>query len=136
MMTTLLILAVTAMLQSAAPLRVLDKGDQSNMDEGRQTVARTPAELNALWRLHAPDRPQPKVDFTREMVAGVFLGTRPTAGFAIDIVDTREDAGALVVRYRETRPARGLLTAQVITSAYAIVALPRREGTIRFEKIE
>lgn len=135
-MPMLLILAMTAMLQSPQPFRVLEKGDQSNMDDGRQLVARTPAEWNTLWRQHAPDRPQPKVDFGREMVGAVFLGTRPTAGFAIDIVSTKEEAGALVVQYRETRPARGLITAQVLTSAYAIVALPRREGTVKFEKIE
>jgi hypothetical protein len=135
-MITMIVHAMSALLQADAYPRVLDKGDQSNMDDGRQTVARTVAEWNALWRLHAPDRPQPKVDFEREMVAAVFMGSRPTAGFAINIVGTKEDAGALVVQYRETQPARGLLSAQVITSAYAIVALPRRDGAVRFAKVE
>jgi hypothetical protein len=125
-----------ALMQGEKPLRVLDKGDQSNMDAGRQAVLRFDAEWQALWRLHAPDRPQPSVDFGREMVAAVFLGTRPTAGFSVEILDWREEAGALVVRYRETRPAKGLLTAQIITSAYAIVALPRREGAVRFERAD
>jgi hypothetical protein len=136
MITTLVGVALAAALQGNASLRVLDRGDQSNMDDGRQTVARTAAELSAMWRLHAPERPQPKVDFAREMVVAVFLGTRPTAGFAIDIVGTKEDAGALVVQYRETRPAKGLLTAQVLTSAYAIVALPRHEGAVKFERVD
>jgi hypothetical protein len=70
------------------------------------------------------------------MVVGVFMGTRPTAGFAIEIVGTREEGGALVVQYREARPARGLITAQVITSAYHIVALPSRAGEIRFERLD
>lgn len=134
-MAPLIILALTAVLQGDAPLRVLDQGDQSSIDEARQSVARSPAELDALWRLHAPSRPQPKVDFAREMVAAVFLGMRPTAGFAIEIVGTREEAGALVVQYRERQPARGSFTAQVLTFAYAIVALPRREGAVRFEQI-
>ena len=136
MPTTLMVLAMSALLQAGGYPRVLEKGDQSNMDDGRETVARTAAEWNALWRLHAPDRPQPKVDFGREMVAAVFLGSRPSAGFAIDILGTKEDAGTLVVQYRATQPAQGQLSAQVITSAYAIVALPRRDGTVRFEKNE
>ena len=136
MLTTLTVLAAAIVLQAASPPRILDRGDQSSVDDERQAVARTAAEWNALWRIHAADRPQPKVDLTREMVVGVFLGSRPTAGFAVDIVGTREEADALVVRYRETRPARGLLTAQVITSAYAIVALPRRDGAVKFEKVE
>jgi hypothetical protein len=136
-MTLLIALAFAAMMQQGgASFRALDKGDQSNMDDARQAVARTADEYNALWRLHAPDRPQPRVDFPKEMVIGVFMGSRPTAGFAIDVVGSREEAGALVVQYRETRPARGLITAQVITSAYHIVAMPARTGTIRFERID
>ena len=70
------------------------------------------------------------------MVVGVFLGSRPTAGFGITIVGTREDQGELVVQYRETRPARGLITAQVITSAFHIVALPTRAGQVKFERVD
>jgi hypothetical protein len=132
----LAVVAITSMIQADNPPRILDRGDQSNMDDGRQVIARTPAEFEAIWRLHAPERPQPKVEFAREMVVAVFLGTRPSAGFGIDILGTREDADALVVRYRETRPAKGLLTAQVITSAYAIAALPRRDGAVRFERVD
>lgn len=136
MIATLMVLTMSALLQPSAYPRELDRGDQSNMDDGLQTVARTAAEWNALWRRHAPDRPQPKVDFAREMVAAVFMGSRPSAGFAITIIGTKEDAGGLVVEYRETRPGRDTLSAQVITSAYAIVALPRRDGAVRFAKIE
>lgn len=122
--------------QGGSSLRVLDKGDQSNMDDARQAVARTAVEWNTLWRQHAPDRPQPKVDLTREMVVGVFMGSRPTAGFAVEIVGTRGEGGGLVVQYRETRPARGLVTAQVITSAYHIVAVPSRPGDVKFERAQ
>ena len=129
-------LIAAAALQGGPPLRALDKGDQSNMDDVRQSVARTPAEWNTLWRQHAPDRTQPKVDFAREMVVGVFMGSRPTAGFAVEIFGTRDEGGMLVVQYRETRPARGMVSAQVITSAYHIVALPTRSGDVKFERAQ
>jgi len=136
-MTMLMAFLLAALMQQGGPpLRQLDKGDQSNVDDARQTVARTSDEYNTLWRLHAPDRPQPKVDFAKEMVVGVFMGSRPTAGFAIEILGTRDEAGTLVVQYRETRPARGMITAQVITSAYHIVAIQSRPGMVRFERIE
>jgi hypothetical protein len=136
MMTALFACAMSVMLQGNATFRMLDKGDQSNMDDGREAVARSAAEFSALWRLHAVDRPQPKIDFSREMVVAVFLGSRPSAGFAIDILGTKDEGGALVVQYRETRPAKGLIAAQMITSAYAIAAVPRREGTVKFERVE
>ena len=135
MTTTLWMLLAAVLLQADAPLRVLDKGDQSNVDEARQVVVRTSAAWTALWRQHAPDRQRPNVDFARDMVAGVFLGSRPSAGFAIDVVSAGDEHGNLVVRYRETRPPPGAVTAQVITSAYCIVALPRRDGEVRFERV-
>ena len=137
MLTTGLVLVALIQIQGAvaavAP-RVLDSGDQSNMDDGRQVVARTAAELNTLWRLHAPDRPQPGVNFATEMVVGVFIGSRPSAGFAVEILGVEERGGATVVRYRETAPGRDAITAQVITSAYQLVAVPKRTGEVRFEK--
>jgi hypothetical protein len=132
MLTRVVLLAL--LLQGAPALRVLESGDQSNMDDGRQAIIRTAAELNTLWRLHAPDRPQPAVNFATEMVIGVFMGSRPSAGFAVQILGVDERGGAIVVLYRETVPARDAVTAQVITSAYQLVAVPRRTGEVRFEK--
>lgn len=120
-------------LQGVSPLRVLDKGDQSNVDDGRQVAVRTTAEWNTLWRQHSPDRDQPRVDFGRDMVLGVFLGSRTTAGFSVEIVSARVEQGILVVRFRETRPQSDRILAQVITSPYHLVAVPRHTGDVKFE---
>ena len=131
-------LLAAAILQAAAPqpFRDLDKGTQSFVDEGRQVVARTAAEWSTLWRRHSPDRLQPAVDFTQEMVVGVFLGSRPTAGYALEIAGVEVGAGELVVRYRERRPRGDAITAQVITSPYHLVAVARRDGEVRFQRID
>jgi hypothetical protein len=99
-------------------------------------TARTAGEWDAVWKRHAPGRPQPQVDFSREMVVGVFAGSRNSAGYSVDIVSAQDQQGTLVVRYREVVPARGAVTAQIITSPYQLVAVPRHDGTVRFEKTE
>jgi VWFA-related protein len=123
-------------VQGRQTMRLLDAGPQSNVDEGRQVVARTAEEWQTLWTSHAPDRPMPTVDFSREMVAAVFLGSRPTGGFAVEIAGAVEQDGALVVQYRERRPGGDAITTQVITSPYQIAALPAYRGTVRFERID
>jgi hypothetical protein len=128
-----LVLLVLA-LQGVPPLRVLEKGDQSNVDDAQQVAARTTAEWDTLWRRHSPDRDQPRVNLARDMVLGVFLGSRPTAGFGVEILSTLDEQGVLVVRFRETRPPGDLLLAQVITSPYHLVAVPRHSGDVKFEK--
>ena len=55
----------------------------SGIDTPQQTVARTAAEFEALWKKHAPGQTVPTVDFTKQMVLAVFLGTRPTGGFSV-----------------------------------------------------
>jgi len=128
--------ALTAMVSAQTP-RTVEKGDQSNIDDARQVVVRDAAAWRALWQQHAPDRPMPAIDFSKESVVAVFMGSRNTAGYSVTILSTIEGGGALVVKYRETRPTPGGVTAQVLTFPYHIVAIPKVTATnVRFEKAE
>ena len=77
----------------------------------------------------------PAVDFAREEVAAVFLGTRPTGGFGVEIVGAGQKAGAFVVQYRETKPAADAITTQVITSPFLLVAMPKVNGDVKLERV-
>jgi protease stability complex PrcB-like protein len=122
-------------MQPALP-RTIAKGDQSNIESPAQVLARTEAEWEALWRRHAGDRERPPVDFTREIVVGVFMGSRPNAGFSTTITTSMEVKGVLIVRYTETIPPPGAVTAQILTFPYHLVAIPKAAITdVRFEKV-
>ncbi|MBI3491300.1 MAG: protease complex subunit PrcB family protein [Acidobacteria bacterium] len=127
---------VAQAFRPADALRTIAKGDQSHMDDAKQAVARTEAEWTALWQQHSPDRRRPAVDFSKEMVVGVFLGSRPTAGYQLEILSAAPDGAAFVVRYRQMDPPPGAVTAQVITSYYHLVAVPKTSATVRFEKLK
>jgi len=127
---------VTMSAQTAGP-RTIEKGDQSNIEDAKQMVVRTDAEWARLWQQHSFDRPKPAIDFTKETVIAVFMGSRPNAGFSTAVVSATEGGGALVIRYTETQPAKGALTAQVITFPYDIVAIPKATATnVKFEKVQ
>ena len=130
-------LLLSVLLQTAVPpLRSVEKGAESLVDVQRQATARDGTEWTALWHAHSWDRPEPVIDFSREMVVGVFMGTRPTAGFAVEIVGYRDSGSGVVVQYRETTPARDAITAQILVSPYHLVAIPKRTGTVSFEKVK
>jgi len=134
-MTTLVSIMLAALLQSApGPLETVARDAMSGVVEPRQAVARSDAEWSALWREHAGAKPAPRVDFTTKMVVAVFLGSRPSAGYAVEIVETRADGAGLVVRWSERSPSPDAMTAQVITAPAHFVALPKVPGPIRFEK--
>jgi hypothetical protein len=126
---------LNAMLLEAPSTRTIEKGDQSHIDEAKQVLVRTDAEWTALWQRHAPDRPRPAVDFSKEMVVGLFMGSRPNAGFGTAVISATAGNGVLIVRYSETFPAPGRVSAQVLTFPYDLVAIPRAAVTdVKFEK--
>ena len=125
------------MLLEAPNTRTIAKGDQSNIDDAKQVLVRTEAEWTKLWQQHAPSQPRPVVDFSRELVVGVFMGSRPNAGFSTAIVSaTAAPGGALIVRYTETTPGAGSVTAQILTFPYHLAAIPKSVVTdVKFEKV-
>ncbi len=124
-----------AFLQAApAPIETVARSSDSGIDTARQVAVRSADEWAALWREHAGDTPAPRVDFTTRTVLAVFLGTRPSAGYAVEIVATRAEGAGLVVEWREKTPERGMVTAQILTSPAHLVSVPKVAGPIRFEK--
>jgi hypothetical protein len=108
------------------------KGDASQQQLAKQVTVRTAAEWKALWNDHAPTEKLPAVDFARDMVVGIFLGTKPSAGHDVEIVGVRTQEKELIVEYVQKQPGRGTLTAQILTEPFHLVAVPRHAGAVRF----
>jgi VWFA-related protein len=119
-----------------APVQMttLNSDMMSGIDRAEQLVARTAAEWQSLWQRHAPGRPAPSVDFTRNMIVAVFLGSRPTGGYQVEITGVRSDGKGVLVEWVERRPAPGQMAAQVLTSPAHIVTVARQDGEVRFVK--
>jgi len=137
-MTVLLLLATllqATTTTTATAMKTVDKGPMSGIDTPRQVIVKTPAEFATLWKSHAADRKMPEVDLAGNMVVGIFLGSRPTAGYSAEIVSAQPESGALIVKYKETRPRPDMITAQMLTSPFHLVAVPKFDGPVRFEKL-
>lgn len=116
-----------------AGMVTLAKGDASGIVDAHRTVVRDPQTWQALWSAHAgPATPAPAVDFATTMVIAAFAGERPTPGYSVDIVEPRHVGSALVVPVTEAGPPRGTIAAQMIVTPFHIVALPRKDGEVRF----
>ena len=132
-MTAFVLAAVMAQVPGA-PATVA-QGAASAIDNPREVIVRSSPEWEALWKSHAGPQPAPAVDFSASLVAAVFLGTRPTAGYLVEILGTRRENDALVVEYVERAPAADAIVAQVLTSPFHVVKLPRFGGPVRFRKM-
>lgn len=135
----LLTLLLTIAMQTAAPspITIIAREMMSQVDSPKRVVARNATEWAALWREHSgEEKPAAPIDFGSRTVVAVFLGSRPSAGYSVEIIGTREEKGALIVRWQERRPAADAILAQVLTSPAIIASIPKFAGEIRFEKVD
>lgn len=126
---------VAAALAQGTSFTTVARGDASNQLIGRQVVIRTPAEWEALWKVHAPAEKLPAVDFNSRMVVGVFLGSKPSTGYQVEIVGVQGEGETLLVSYLERQPARGMISAQILTEPFHLVAVPKHGGPVKFIKV-
>jgi hypothetical protein len=112
------------------PLRTLAAGPDCSFTKPERKVVRSAAEWKALWLrlpavLDGRPAPPPKVDFAKETVLAVFMGRKPTAGYAVRIAEARIKGGKLVVTLRERTPPPGGVAAEVLTAPYCLAAVKK-----------
>jgi hypothetical protein len=114
--------------------RSLARGYHSGLAEEGVEVARNEMEWKALWQRHTATvlpRPEPpEVDFEREMVLSISLGTRPTGGHAVSVERVLARDGSTLVEAVERGPAPDAFVPEVVTQPYHMVAVPRRDGDV------
>lgn len=122
------------------PLRTLDRGTYSGVRERLAAVIKTEEAWYALWQRHVagvePRRGLPPVDFSREMVAAVFMGEQPTSGGTAEVVGATQEGGSLVVRIRQVPAPAGGVGLSVLTQPFHLVLIPRSELPVKFEWAE
>ena len=126
------VLAAATLSAQTPSFTNIAKGDSSGQQLAKQVTVRTAAEWKALWKDHAPTEKMPAVDFTKDMVIGIFLGTKPSAGHEVEIVGVRPEGKDLIVEYVQKQPAPGTMAAQILTEPFHLVSVPKHAGTVRF----
>jgi len=139
--TAFLLLCAAALLPACActpatsgplTLTTLAKDAYGLSQEPCREVVRDGTAWAQRWRAVAAAGEAPAVDFAGEMVLVACLGGRRTGGHAIEIVEATLGGGELVVLVRETAPAPGVLTPQVLTAPFHAVRVARSDWPVRW----
>src|SRR5439155_15566888 len=88
-----------------------------------------------VWARHAQSIGAvvpPPVDFSREMVVGVFMGERDTGGYQIEIIEVERTASVLRVLYVTREPEAGAILTQALTQPFHLVRLARDDAFVSF----
>jgi hypothetical protein len=73
------------------------------------------------------------IDWSKQMLVVVAVGTRPTGGYRVEITSLRGKDKTLTVRWKLHSPAAGAITTQVITHPSQMVLVERWPGDVRFD---
>lgn len=109
---------------------VMARGNQAlGFESASYQLLTNEAQLLALWsRAHSSQLtvpPLPRVDFQRETVVALFVGTRSTGGYSVDVSSVTEENGELYLDVVFGSPGAGAITTQALTSPWVMVRVQR-----------
>jgi len=113
----------------------VEQGSSSGIREPTRVVVRTSREWLVVWARHAQPIGAvvpPPVDFSRDMVLGVFMGERQTGGYRIEITAVERTAEVVRVRYRTHEPEPAAILTQALTQPFHLVRVPRDDAFVSF----
>lgn len=80
-----------------------------------------------------PPNPPPETDFSEKTIIAVFMGTRMTTGYAIEVKAILDTGLLIVVKVEMTYPGRECVVGEAITHAYHLVKTDKINKSVIFD---
>ena len=134
----ILSLILIAGVNAAEPvkIRTLSQGNFSGIQTQSELVVTNAAQWAEVWTKHSaqrtPKENPPAVDFEKETVLFVALGSKPTGGHRLDIAEVRQSGDKTEALVRIRAPRSGGFSIQALTAPYHAVAVPKVKGPVSF----
>ena len=126
--------ASTNKLKASNELVEILSGSHSNFDKRFFTEVNSAKELEELYKTlnktRTPNYKLPNVDFSKEVVLGLFMGSKSSGGYAIKIDHIKTDGNYTAVFINEVKPT-GMATS-VITQPFYLAKMNKPTKPIRF----
>jgi len=127
-----LLLALLPIGCSAAQHPPLWQGDAPQMLAEQQNIVTSTHDWQQLWQ-HI-GKPAPQSLPNDKTAIALFLGQKRTGGYSIEFVAVQQEERQTKVIYRIKTPPFNEMTAQVLTSPYAVTLIPRSDKPIILER--
>jgi hypothetical protein len=101
----------------------LARGDHSDVSRRANFLITSSSELSQLWKMIDSQSEKPTIDFTKNTVVALFMGTKPTGGYSIEVTRVSDGEKRTVSALLKT-PGGSCIVDQVVTNPYQIVSVP------------
>ena len=111
----------------------------SGLTKPVQLVIKDSKEWQEVWeRSHckviSPVPPLPEIDFTKELIVVVALGTRPTGGYGIFVDRAVDKNNRREITVGKQSPGKNCFTTQALTQPVDIARLPKTDRPVVFKE--
>ena len=120
-------------------LLVLESGQNAVTKEKVNYVIENQEQLAMVWKyaFGSTTEPIPAVDFTRDTVLAVFMGTQSTGGHSINIARVSDEVSkGRVITLEYTRPGTSCMVTQALESPFQFVVVAKSDLNIVREDVE
>ncbi|MFL6672346.1 MAG: hypothetical protein ACJ8LG_03525 [Massilia sp.] len=113
--------------------KTLDQTTRSAIGNARNVVVRDVESWSTLWAQHAgAEAPLPAVDFSKQMVIGVFLGTQDNGCYSTTIKHVADFGNKLTVLHTDAVPGPAVLCTLALTRPAHLVVVDRSDRVVEF----
>jgi hypothetical protein len=113
------------------PFTSMDLSVHSAVTTPQTVVVRDAAAWAELWARHKrnilPPLPVPQVDFSRYMVIGVFIGTRPNGCYGTTVASVYRSGRKIHVTRIDREPVYGIVCTQALTAPAHLIMVERSD---------
>ncbi len=118
------------------PFAVIHTGVYSAIGDKREVVIKNNEDYQKLMAEvynNLDQMPQiPDVDFSKNYVVAMFMGSRNTGGYTLKFDKVIKRADDLTVSAYETSPGKTCIVTEAISQPYEIIKIPRIEKKVKF----
>jgi hypothetical protein len=124
--------AVIPVALTGIPFQTADATNLSGIHQARTVVVKDAGTWAGLWSEHAPGRAPFAVDFTKDMVVGVFMGNGPSSCYTTAIDNVSRTADKIIVHELRSVPGPDIACAMYVTAPAHLVVIPRSDQPVEF----
>lgn len=110
---------------------VIHEGSYSAIGDKRELIIYNDSQYRALMNdlyKNLDQMPKiPDVDFKKNSLVAVFIGSRASGGYGVKIDSIIETSNKLIVNITETTPGKNCMVTDAITSPYVIVKITKTD---------
>ena len=100
-------------------------GSYSYKKESAELIITNSFQWEKTWAKLGFEAGPPEIDFNKYVIAGVFLGVRPTGGYDVKFGEPYQEEGKTVIPYDEIKPGPGQFVTQALTQSYRLKVFKR-----------